>query len=221
MSVVIPAFEAPVKAAFFGSDAKRDYNHITAHFGLHEQDMAFVKQEHTNICHIVSSGYETQIGDALVTIEKNKLLAVITADCAPVLFTDGHVIAAAHAGWKGTVYGVLENTIAKMKEMGAGNIRAVIGPCIGPQSYEVSPDFLAPFMADDKKAAQFFRPQGEKYLFNLPAYVIFRLQRAGVQDASWVGQDTYKQEDLYYSYRRATQRGEPSTGRQVSAIGIF
>lgn len=168
---------------------------------------------------------KTPYADALVTDCSNIYLGIKTADCAPVLFADveNRVIGAAHAGWRGAVGGILENTLSAMEEIGAKkeNVLAMVGPCIAPQSYEVGQDMFDEFLKADVKAALFFTPAGKgKYRFDLPGYVLARLERAGIGAAEWVGKDTYSSEQDYFSYRRSSEKGE-KCGRQLSVIGLL
>jgi YfiH family protein len=162
--------------------------------------------------------------DAMVTTTPGLALGILTADCAPVLFADrgGAVVGAAHAGWKGAIGGVLENTVEKMIALGATkkNIVAAIGPCIGQRSYEVGPEFPAPFMAEDPINAEFFAPSAKDghFLFDLPGYVSRKLSRLGVHDVTRMPADTCRDESRFFSYRRATLRREPDYGRQLSVI---
>ena len=164
--------------------------------------------------------------DALVTNQKGIAIGVLTADCAPILFADKkeRVIGAAHAGWKGAVGGVIEATIAAMEKLGANrsNIVAAIGPCIGPQSYEVGADFDKPFLEQDASNALFFRPAAKEghLVFDLPAYTAHRIRLAGIETVHDTQQDTLPNETAFYSYRRTCQRGEKDYGRQISAIVI-
>ena len=165
--------------------------------------------------------------DAMVTDQPGQALGIITADCAPVLLTGrngkGHpVIGAAHAGWRGALHGVIENTVAMMRDLGAENIIAAIGPCIARNSYEVSADFVAPFLEQDALNIDFFYDgkNDDVRQFDLPAYVLHRLKSAGIAQAGWCGIDTYTNATDYFSYRRATHKGEKDIGRQVSAIAI-
>jgi copper oxidase (laccase) domain-containing protein len=132
------------------------------------------------------------------------------------------VVAAAHAGWKGALGGVAEATVAAMTAKGArpSRIVAAVGPCIGPDSYEVGEDFLSAFMAKAPEAAAFFRPgtARHKRLFDLPGFVLDRLARAGVGQAEWIGGDTFADEALFFSNRRAFHRGEGDYGRLISGI---
>ncbi|CAA7623568.1 peptidoglycan editing factor PgeF [Magnetospirillum sp. UT-4] len=162
--------------------------------------------------------------DAMVTTRPGLALGILTADCAPVLLADrkGIVVAAAHAGWKGALAGVLENTVARMLDLGArkGTIVAAIGPCIGQRSYEVGPEFPAPFMAETPHNADFFAPAPRtgRFLFDLPGYVSRKLARAGIEEVTRVPADTCRDETRFFSYRRATLRGERDYGRQLSVI---
>jgi YfiH family protein len=161
--------------------------------------------------------------DALVTDRPGLAVCASTADCGPVLFADprARVVAAAHAGWRGAFGGVLENTVAAMEGLGARreNIVAVLGPSIGPKNYEVGPEFVDQFVRSDAADETYFAPSGRPghALFDLPRYTVDRLRRAGVQ-AEALNRCTYAEEDLFYSYRRGTHRGEHDYGRQISAI---
>lgn len=162
--------------------------------------------------------------DAVVTRTPGLAIGVLTADCTPVLFADAEagVVAAAHAGWRGAVSGVIAATIAKMEEIGAQRSRiiAAIGPCIHQESYEVGDDFKANLIAMDAGNSRFFMtPSGEpRPRFDLPGYVGSRLAACGIGGVSLASQCTYTGESKFYSYRRSTHRSEPDYGRQISAI---
>jgi YfiH family protein len=163
--------------------------------------------------------------DALVTDRPGTLLGILTADCAPILFADveAGVVGAAHAGWRGALGGVAEATITAMERLGGqrGRIAAAIGPTIARSSYEVDPAFPEPFLAADPAAERFFAdgPAGRPH-FDLPAYLLHRLAAAGLRQVEALGLDTYAREEDFYSFRRATHRGEPDYGRQISLIGL-
>lgn len=166
------------------------------------------------------------MGDAVVTNRVGIVLAIVTADCAPVLLADKEagVVAAAHAGWRGAVGGVLENTITAMVKLGAlhERIKVVIGPTIGRDSYEVDNDFCQHFEAWD--ADHFYyvgkREGKDRWLFDLPGYIFQRLERAGISTIEDIWQDTFVADPRYYSYRRATKEGKPNYGRQISMIAL-
>ena len=162
--------------------------------------------------------------DALVTATPGLALGVTGADCGMILFADqrARVIGAAHAGWKGALTGVIEATVAAMERLGArrGDIVAGLGPCIGPKSYEVGPEFVAAFEGVGEETGRYFalsRRDGRS-MFNLNAYIAERAERAGVERFEDLGLDTYADERRFFSYRRATHRKEPDYGRLMSVI---
>jgi len=163
--------------------------------------------------------------DAMVTDRPNLLLGILTADCAPVLLADSQagVVGAAHAGWRGALAGVTDSTIAAMEKLGArrDRIQAAVGPCIAQPSYEVDQGFRVRFMEADLANHRFFvdGPAGKPH-FDLEAYVVHRLIAAGVGEVEALNLDTYADADRFYSYRRATHRGEADYGRQLSAIAL-
>lgn len=161
--------------------------------------------------------------DAIVTTTANLPIAVLTADCAPVLFADPEagVIGAAHAGWKGALTGVLDNTVETMVALGAdrSRLQAVIGPTISQANYEVGAEFRSRFVGADPANDRFFvksdRP--DHYRFDLVGYCLQRLTSVGVKAVA-TGHCTYADEARFFSYRRTTHRSEPDYGRQMSAI---
>lgn len=194
---------------------------------LAPQALVTVHQAHTPEVVVVDGPWPEggrPTADAMVTVTPGLALGILTADCAPVLFADrrGTVVAAAHAGWKGALGGVLDNTLDKMVALGAKkkSIVAAIGPCIGQRSYEVGPDFPAPFLAEEPQNRDFFAPSRREghYLFDLPGYVSRKLARLGIVDVTRVPADTCRDEARFFSYRRATLRSEPDYGRQLSVI---
>ncbi|WP_324751852.1 peptidoglycan editing factor PgeF [Roseovarius sp. Pro17] len=163
--------------------------------------------------------------DAMVTATPGIALAILTADCQPVLFADARagIVGAAHAGWRGALDGVLEATVDAMVTLGAArnDISAVIGPSISQTAYEVSADFMSAFVAKDADHARFFAPGAEgRMQFDLPAFGLECLHRAGVGHAEWTGHCTYGDPDRFYSYRRTTHRGEVDYGRLIATIRL-
>lgn len=185
----------------------------------------FLKQVHSARAITVTAPFaesERPEVDALVTRTKGLRLAIVTADCAPVLLEDKQagVIGAAHAGWRGAHGGVLENTVAAMVDLGASaeRITAAIGPCIAQDSYEVDHSFREQFQPGDER---FFAPgKPGHFQFDLQDYVAWRLSQAGVGMTDCLCIDTYANSEDFHSFRRATHRGEPTEGRQISLIAL-
>ena len=164
--------------------------------------------------------------DAIVTRMRALAIGVTTADCGPVLFAEPRagVIGAAHAGWRGALTGVIEATIAAMERLGAAQrqIRAAIGPMIRQGNYEVGPDLVERFRADDPASSRFFGPakRDGHAMFNLAGYIAARLKRAGITEVEDVGLCTYADPEQFFSYRRTTHRAEADYGRHVNAIAL-
>jgi YfiH family protein len=164
-------------------------------------------------------------GDAMVSNRPGMLLGIVTADCVPVLFADPQagVIGAAHAGWKGAITGVTDNTIAAMEALGAHRSRIVcaVGPCIAQKSYEVDEGFFRRFTEEQAANERFFADgKSGHYQFDIEGYVAARLASAGVGRIECMGEDTYSQPERFYSYRRSCHLNEPGYGRQISLIGL-
>lgn len=164
--------------------------------------------------------------DGLVTSKPGIALGVLAADCAPILFADpeARVVGAAHGGWRGALSGVAEATVAAMVALGArgSRIRAGIGPCIGPASYEVGTEFPERFAAEDPGSGAFFVPGAKtgKFLFDLPGYIAHRLSRLGLAAVGYTGGDTAAEPERFFSYRRACLVGEGDYGRGLAAIAL-
>jgi polyphenol oxidase len=164
--------------------------------------------------------------DAIVTHTDGLAIGVSTADCGPILLADpvARVIGAAHAGWRGALTGVAEATVAAMEQLGAERrqIRAALGPMIRQDNYEVGPDLIARFAAEDQGSARFFRPAGRDghALFDLGGYIAARLEQAGIQQIEDLRLCTYAEPARFFSFRRTTHRAEADYGRHVNAIAL-
>jgi len=195
-----------------------DADHLITCYQIHSADVVVAGK--------AWSREDAARADGIVTRTARLAVGAAAADCGPLLFADGNagIVAAAHAGWKGALGGIAEATIAKMEELGAArkNIVAAIGPLIRQQSYEVGPEFVARFRQADEIYAQFFAPSKNDghAMFDLAGVIRLRLERAGVGVIDDLGFDTYPDEQRFYSYRRATHRGEPDYGRQIAAITL-
>ncbi|HAA91363.1 MAG TPA: peptidoglycan editing factor PgeF [Rhodospirillaceae bacterium] len=188
-----------------------------------------VYQVHGNTVINVREGWDREAApeaDAMITDRAGIALGILSADCAPILFCDpkSRVIGAAHAGWRGALSGVTEATLEGMIAMGAHrrSTIAVIGPTIGPDSYEVGDEFPEPFLQQDPKNRLFFRASSREghFYFDLPGYLAKLLAAQGIAQVRWIGHDTCADEEQFFSYRRGCLKGETDYGRLLSAIVI-
>ncbi|MBA8666454.1 peptidoglycan editing factor PgeF [Holosporaceae bacterium 'Namur'] len=207
---------------------------ISNNLGFPHNKLITVTQIHSNRTITIKEGNEHikhPEADALVTNLPGILLGIKTADCVPILFFDSkkQIVAAAHAGWKGAISGIADNTVAAMQNLGAdiSDIICVIGPCIQQASYEVDESFYNNFIIDNPSNRKFFidSKQADHYMFDLPAYCVERLKIMGIQHIDNLGRDTYSNPE-FFSYRRATheksfnKEGKVEYGTQLSVVGI-
>lgn len=191
-------------------------------------DLAGCYQIHSVIARVAEGPWrgDRPEGDAVVTRTRGVICSVLTADCAPILLADAEagVVAAVHAGWKGALHGVVHSAVAAMAALGALPHRtvAVVGPCIAQASYEVGADYQERFAHHDPSSERFFAAgtTADKRQFDLPGFVLWRLEQAGVGEAAWTGHDTRADEARFYSNRRAHLAGQPDFGRLMSAIRL-
>ena len=201
---------------------------IAEHLGGVPDDFAACFQIHSTLARVAGEGWngDRPEGDATITAAPGVICAVLTADCAPVLLADPRagVVGAAHAGWKGALDGIIQSTVVAMQAAGAEPRRmvAVVGPCIAQASYEVDAAFQDRFDHQDPGSVRFFErgASPDKRLFDLPGFVLWRLEQAGVGDTAWTGDDTRADEARFFSNRRAFLNGEPDFGRLMSAIRL-
>lgn len=202
---------------------------MCAQLGLPHERMASLYQVHSAHAVVVEAPFpaaDRPKADAMVTRVPGLALGIATADCGPILFADPEngVVGAAHAGWKGALTGVVEATVAAMEGLGArrGAIVAVLGPTITQGAYEVGADFMVRFRDEAPESERFFaagtRPDHAQ--FDLPGFVLSRLEQAGIGEAAILGLCTYADAERFYSYRRATHSGEADYGRLISAIAL-
>jgi YfiH family protein len=224
---------ASLNCGFGSRDAREDVGRnralVAADLGVGEDQLLTIYQFHSADVEVVEQAWpamQPPKGDAMVTDRPGIGLGILSADCAPVLFADAGagVIGAAHAGWRGALGGIVEATVAAMETLGATRetIAAAVGPCIAQPSYEVGPEFLDLFLADSEQSRRYFLPSQnpDHHMFDLRAFVSDRLVDSGIAIVDRVGSDTYSEEDLFFSYRRGSHRGEDDYGRQISVISL-
>lgn len=215
-----------------GSDDNREavvenQTRAAKHLSCSHDHLLTLHQIHSSDCVVVDERWhylKRPKADSIVTNKKDIILGILTADCVPVLFydEDNHVIGAAHAGWKGAIGGVLQETVHKMVDLNAkpSSIQALVGPCIAYDSYEVGQEFYDQFILSDNTHIQLFK-KSEKpghYYFNLREFIVLTLSNIGLMSVNHVFEDTYQEKDRFYSYRRSQHLNEPDYGRTLSAI---
>jgi YfiH family protein len=207
----------------FSSDAPENVrqNRALVAAAIGTQHLLGLKQVHgTQVITVTKPWEDGPPADAMVTATPGLALGIITADCAPVLFSAPGVVGAAHAGWRGALAGILEETVSAMQALGAGGITAAIGPCIHQESYEVTASLRDPILAHNPEAETFFAPgRPGHWHFNLPAYCAARLSAIGVA-TEIMPHDTCAGEQEFFSHRRRTLRAEPALGHQISVITL-
>ena len=222
---------ASLNCGFSQHDRAENYlenrKRVAAHIGVAETHLLSCSQIHSPdviAIDVVWPMMDRPKADAMVTNQKGVALGILTADCVPILFVDAKagVIGAAHAGWRGAVGGVIENTVAAMEKLGARrrSIETAIGACIWQKSYEVGPEFPAPFLAENPDSQKFFRPalRTDYFMFDLPGYVSAKLRQLGVAHVEPSPADTLAEETDFFSYRRACLQGAGRTGSLISVI---
>lgn len=169
-------------------------------------------------------GSDLPKADALVTATPGVVVGALAADCTPVLLADPNagVVAAAHAGWRGAIDGVVASAVTAMEGLGArrADIRAAIGPCIGQASYEVGLEFEATFLERTPGNARYFAPgkSAAKRQFDLSRFVTESTQALGLAEVGRLDIDVYAAPDRFFSYRRSQHEGAPDYARLLSAI---
>ena len=203
---------------------------VAAHFGAQGSQLLTCHQIHSALAVFVEKpwAFDAQPkADAIVTRTPGLVLGALAADCTPILFADpkARVIAAAHAGWKGALSGILEATLDAMEAAGArrADITAAVGPCISQTAYEVGPEFETAFLRVDETYSRYFKitGPGAKAHFDLPGFVVDRLVAAGTGHVDNATQCTYAGKERFFSYRRTTHLRQADYGRQVSAVVLL
>jgi len=211
------------------TDVAENRSRMAAALGVEPQCLLTAYQIHSPQAVVVETAWTPQDrprADGIVTRTPDLAIGVTTADCGPILLADPAVgvIGAAHAGWRGALTGIIETTVAAMEQLGAerGRIHAALGPTIRQRNYEVGPDLIARFAADDPDSQRFFvaAPREGHALFDLAGFIGMRLARAGVEQFEDLELCTYADPVRFFSFRRSTHQGEADYGRHVNAIAL-
>jgi len=204
----------------------KNLNFVAKNVQVSRKKLILMHQTHSNKVIVINhkNKYLLQYkSDAIVTKIKGLALGVVTADCVPIVLFDSHnqIIGCIHAGWKGALSGIIENTIKKFRKLSSKNkIYASVGPCIGTKSYEVDFDFYKKFMQRSKKNNIYFKKKNKnKKLFNLRKFVNDKLRRLKVEVDN-INKDTFKEKSDFFSYRRSKKLGQNDYGRCISVIAL-
>jgi len=190
--------------------------------------IVLLNQVHSNKFHYINKNSKLNNnkleGDALVTDRRKLPIAILTADCVPILIydNDNKMIAAIHAGWRGAYKDIVRKVVRFMIKKGCStkNITAAVGPCISDSNYQVGEDFIKKFIQKDKKNIYFFKKNKHKNYFNLNKYIHFQLKSLDIKKIDVINKDTFNVKNNFYSARRSISRNENDYGRNISIIMI-
>ena len=220
-----------LNCGFGSSDNKRNIKEnlslVSEKIGINKNNLFLMNQTHSSkVVVIDESNINVQRvdADALITKIKEIAISVLTADCVPVLIYEkkNNIVACVHAGWKGAISGIIENTLNQIIKMNKNNnIYVAIGPCIGLKNYEIDKKFYNKFIRKDRMNEIFFSStKNDKFLFDLRKYINFKITKFDVNDVENIELDTYEENEKFFSFRRSRKLGEKDYGRCISTIGI-
>ena len=204
----------------------KNLEYVSQKILLKKNNLVLMNQTHSNkVIEIKKNNYKKKINaDAIITKMKGVGLSVLTADCVPILIYDckNEIIGCIHAGWKGAISGIIKNTVNKIKKLNSKNkIFACIGPCIGKNSYEVDLVFYKKFLSKSQKNNKyFFNKKNNKKLFNLRKFVEDKLKELEVK-IDHINRDTFREENIFFSYRRSCKLKQNDYGRCISVIHLI
>jgi len=203
----------------------KNINFVSKKIGCKKKILITLSQHHTNkaIYFKDKKSIKQRLpGDAMITKVKKVAIAILTADCVPILFYDpkNNVVGCAHSGWKGALNGIIENTVKKFNKVNSKNkdLIVVVGPCISKNNYEVKNDFYNKFLLKDKKNKIFFKKKSSNYFFDLRGFVNKKLSDLNIKNIENIDVDTYSNSDSFFSYRRSCHKREKNYGRCISVI---
>jgi len=209
-------------------DVLENLNMISKKIGFNTENLITMNQTHSNKVVVINDEnkhIQKVNSDALVTNQKNIAISVLTADCVPILIYDevNQIIGSIHAGWKGALSGIIENTLDQIIKISKNaKINVAIGPCIGVNNYEVEQEFYAKFVQDSKKNEYFFLPfKKNKFLFDLRKYVNSKFEKPEIKHVDNIDFDTFSDKENFFSFRRSKQAGEKDYGRCISVISLI
>jgi len=204
----------------------KNFSLISKKIGVSKKNLLLMHQTHSSKVIIINNKNKKNKNfksDSIITKLYGYALGVVTADCVPIILYDykNQIIGCIHAGWKGAIFGIVENTIKKFSKLNKNNkIIACIGPCIGKKSYEVDSNFYKRFKSKSNKNSIYFSKKNKnKKLFNLRKYVADKLIRLNIK-VDHINRDTFREKTSFFSYRRSQILGENDYGRCISVISL-
>ncbi len=200
----------------------KNLNYVKNKIGS-KKNIVTLYQIHSSKCLFIKKFSKKKIiGDGLITNKKNLPIAILTADCAPILILDykKKIIAAVHAGWKGAYKNIVVKVLKKLVKLGSKkkDIIAVIGPSIGQKNYEVGKEFKDRFIRKSKRNSIFFNLKQNKIYFNLTKFIYDQLINFGIYNIDVIRKDTFEKKNNFFSARRSLKKNEPDYGRNISVI---
>ena len=205
---------------------QKNLNNVSRKMRIKSDHLILMHQTHSNkVLEINKTNFRKKVySDSIITRMSGIALGVVTADCVPILVFDrkNKIIGCIHAGWKGAINGIIKNTISKMKKINLDNeLYASVGPCIGKKNYEVDIDFFKKFLSKSEKNRRYFdKKNNKKKLFNLRKFVSDKLLEMNVK-IDHINRDTFKETNLFFSYRRSTFLKQKDYGRCISVIKLI
>ena len=204
----------------------KNLKYVSEKMGCEEKSLITLNQKHSNkVIYIENKNSirDKLPGDAIVTKVKGVGIGILTADCAPILLYDHSkkIIGCIHSGWRGALNGIIRNTVKKFKELNSNlnNLIAVVGPCIGKESYEVKIDFYERFISQNLKNEMFFQKiEDGKYIFDLRGFINNEISNSNIKNIENIEMDTFSEKEFFYSYRRSLRKHELDYGRCISVI---
>ena len=194
---------------------------------LNTKKLILIKQTHSSkVIRITKNNLDKNIeADGVITSLNDVVLGILTADCAPIIIYDDEnkFICNLHSGWKGSLNNISQTAIKLFDkyQIKRKNLTAIVGPCLGVKNYEVDKNFQRMFIKKNIKYTKFFRYKNKKkFYFNLRALINYQLTELGLKKIYNINRDTYSSENLFFSHRRSTHKGEKTTGRLINLISL-
>ena len=207
------------------NNVKKNLEIVSKNFNIQSSKLALMNQTHSNKVIFIKdlNNLKRFDCDALLTSNDDIALCVLTADCAPILIYEAKekIVGCIHAGWKGAFFGIIENTILKLSEMGGdkSKLAVTVGPCISQNNYEVKKDFYSNFISQSKQNEKFFvKKDNNSFKFNLRAYINEKFKDLGIQKIENIAVDSFASKNEYFSHRRAKKLDQDDYGRCISVI---